>query len=84
MSDKINTGGPAFPLSPDCAISPIRDMTGADISSGMSLRAYIATSALSGLCAHPDTWGLDTPGLAKEACRLADALIAALAEDPAP
>jgi hypothetical protein len=42
-------GGPAFPLSPDCAVNPITDSTGADISSGMTLRDWFAGQALAGI-----------------------------------
>lgn len=43
---------------------------------GMTLRDYFAAKALQGICAHPDTWGMQTPLIiAKECYTLADAML---------
>lgn len=44
---------------------------------GMTLRDYFAAKAVQGMCAHPDTWGMGTDGLALQAYQLADAMIKA-------
>ena len=45
---------------------------------GMTLRDYFAAKALQGICAHPDTWGMQTPlVIAKECYTLADAMLEA-------
>ncbi len=43
--NKINDGGPAFPLSRESSISKNYE--------GMTLRDYFAAKALQGLCANP-------------------------------
>lgn len=47
--EKIEDGGPAFPLSKECALSPVTNLSGDDISSGMSLRDWFAGQALVGM-----------------------------------
>ena len=63
MSEKINDGGPAFPLkeplTSDCL--------------GMSLRDYFATDALQGLIAHKGFYPTDG---AADCYKAADAMIA--------
>ena len=45
---------------------------------GMTLRDYFAAKALQGICAHPDTWGMQTPLIiARECYTLADAMLEA-------
>lgn len=60
-----DTGGLAFP-------APYANPEG---RAGMNLRDYFAASALQGMCAHTDTWGLSVEGLAQKAYILADAMI---------
>lgn len=72
--DKINDGGPAFPLAePGNCVSA---------SEGMSLRDYFAAKAMQGIAAHPesDRWPAD--GIAKAAYLQADAMLAARDEQP--
>lgn len=65
--DKINDGGPAFPVS---------DL-GAHGQFGMTLRDYFAAKAMQGICAHPDTWGLTVPQITERAYLVADAMLRA-------
>ena len=78
MSDEINDGGPAFPVSRETALSPITDMGGNDVSSGMSLRDYYAGQALAGMCAYHGRYGYTNgPGeIALRAYEIADAMLA--------
>jgi hypothetical protein len=64
-----NDGGPAFPL-------PMGSETtqGTD---GMSLRDYIATKALNGICSSGPDSSWSNLALAKEAYSIADAMLAA-------
>ena len=80
--DKMkNDGGPAFPLiqtgvqwNDESEDYVTRQWS----NGGMSLRAYIATAALQGILACPDT-AMPTPEKwAEAACKYADALIAEL------
>ena len=71
MSEKIKTGGPAFPCHPE--IIPHKERAFA----GMTLRDYFAAKAMQGLLTaeyastyRPDAW-------AKEAYEIADAMIKA-------
>lgn len=66
--DKINDGGPAFP------IPGLQD--DADFN-GMSLRDYFAAKAMQGICANPDTWGLMVPQISERAYMMADAMLRA-------
>ena len=60
---------PAFPTVLD---------DGCSWTQGMTLRDYFAAKALQGICAHPDTWGIQTPLIiAKECYTLADAMLEA-------
>lgn len=80
MSEPSKDGGAAFPLCKDAANSPVTDMFGNDISSGMSLRDYFAAAALTGLLASNATYQGSTAArdlLAKDALAHADALLAA-------
>lgn len=80
---KINDGGPAFPRSQKAALSPITDVNGDDIQSGMSLRDHFAGMALQGLLANPfePVIGKAEEDIAKHFSRIsyiyADAMIAA-------
>lgn len=47
------------------------------LNPGMTLRDYFAAKAVQGMCAHPDTWGMGTDGLALKAYQLADAMLKA-------
>lgn len=68
MTNK-NDGGAAFPQSGYERWAP---------EGGMTLRDYFAAKALQGICAHPDTWGMQTPLIiAKECYTLADAMLEA-------
>lgn len=44
---------------------------------GMTLRDYFAAKAMQGMCAHPDTWGLDRVGIAAKSYQIADEMLAA-------
>lgn len=46
---------------------------------GMSLRDYFAAKALGGICAHHDTWGLQTAEIGPMAYDIADAMLKARA-----
>ncbi len=78
MSDKIDDGGPAFPCMPPddgegrgCAAGyPYPD-------AGMSLRDWLAGKALTGICAHQDTWGLNVKEIAGTCYAISDAMLAA-------
>jgi|8_EtaG_2_1085327.scaffolds.fasta_scaffold222806_2 hypothetical protein len=70
MSEQVKGGGPAFPQGKQvgqCSVS----------EGGMTLRDYFAAKAMQGICAHPDNWGLLGDRLAKEAYRVADAMLIA-------
>jgi len=77
MTTNPDDGGPAFPVAPDAALTPATDWGGNDISSGMSLRDYIAIKALGGICAHPDTWGLLRLEIVAKSYQIADDMLAA-------
>ena len=95
MSNKIDDGGPAFPVH----LADGEKWIVESDPHGMSLRAYIATAALQGMLANPavsantnedgkQVWPLDECGdggtdeaLASTAINLADALIAELAKE---
>lgn len=75
---EINDGGPAFPLSKDAALDPVTDMSGADISSGMSLRDWFAGQAMAGwLACYAPGDAVKAPGVARFAYEIADAMLAA-------
>lgn len=44
---------------------------------GMTMRDYFAAKAMQGMCAHPDTWGLDRVGIAAKSYQIADEMLAA-------
>lgn len=73
MSDKLDGGQAAFPRwwFPNGRGTP-----------GMSLRVYIATAALQGICANPDCEPEDVRHNAIVALRNADALIEQLKATP--
>ena len=64
MSEKINDGGPAFPLKAPLTSDYL----------GMSLRDYFATAALQGLIAHKGFYPTDG---AADCYKAADAMLAA-------
>lgn len=47
-----------------------------DGCAGMTLRQYAAIKAMQGICAHPDTWGLQIHEIASRSYEIADAVIA--------
>lgn len=49
----------------------------AEAVGGMTLRDYFAAKAMQGICAHPDTWGQATDGIAMQAYEVADAMLKA-------
>jgi hypothetical protein len=65
MTDKIEDGGPAFPI----------ETTATPYAPGMSLRDWFAGQALCGLMANDEQ--APESVFAKEAYRMADAMIAA-------
>ena len=78
MPNERNNGGPAFPAR----TPPLTDMTGADATSGMTLRDWFAGQALSAIPLR--NWNM--PGVSDEeiielwakcAYRCADAMLAA-------
>ena len=75
------TGGPAFPLHWKAAISgPVTDMSGRDISSGMSLRDYFAGQIIAKFTnesAHMNPWWDGGERAAESAYRVADAMLKA-------
>lgn len=67
---KVNTGGPAFPVTNDANVNN---------QMGMSLRDYFAAQALSGFCANLSailTRDVHFKNLAEDAWRIADAMLA--------
>lgn len=63
-----NNGRPAFPVS--------WEMDGQIVAEpGMTLRDYFAAKAMQGICAHPDTWGLNIAGIAKASYEMTDAML---------
>jgi len=69
MGKEINDGGAAFPLQ-----------MGSETTfrtNGMSLRDYIATKALNGICSSGPDSSWSNLALAKEAYSIADAMLAA-------
>lgn len=67
MSEPINDGGPAFPVTED-----------AWENFGMSLRDYFAGQALAGAISNPEYGiGLGKTGIAEECYSIADAMISA-------
>lgn len=67
MSAKYN-GGPALPS---------HGSMGEVVQEGMTLRDYFAAKAMSGICAHADTWGRDVSEIAGVAYEIADAMLKA-------
>ena len=67
MTDKINEGGPAFPVTDDAARFP-----------GMNLRDYFAAKAMQGVLAQSIglAMGQDPIHIANYAYAMADAMIA--------
>ena len=73
MSDTINDGGPAYPITAGQTV----------YSSGMRLRAYVAAQCMAGFCSMHDeagSWSWDVDDAARTAVSCADALIAELAK----
>jgi hypothetical protein len=69
VSDKINDGGPAFPVfTVDAWKNPW-------VSGGMTLRDWFAGQVLACLVVNPNTRGID--GLASDSYRYADAMLKA-------
>jgi hypothetical protein len=80
MNDKINTGGPAFPVQ----YSNEADGPTVMPSEGMSLRDYFAAKAMPACyaeyCAHANLQGYDEDwkmGVALDAYAMADAMLKA-------
>ena len=70
--EKINDGGPAFPL-------PLGNENIDPSVAGMSLRAYLAGMALQGIMTQPGSCSIDYAGMNTDvALANADALIAKL------
>ena len=66
-----NDGGAAFP----CELREWMEQR----QGGVSLRAYIATAVLNGMASDPKVFTIDdAPSMARDACIIADALIAEL------
>ena len=85
MTDKIDDGGPAFPISLTC--SPSGDVYHSGQAfwrgEGMSLRVYIATAVLQGLLAYEGQHHEgDEHHHTKTALQYADALIIELRKEP--
>lgn len=82
MKDKINDGGPAFPsIVDDPNLAPNREPKFLTIT-GMSLRDYIAASALPSLIASASSfqnkdWPVTVKEIAEKAYQYADEMIAA-------
>ncbi|WP_176077470.1 hypothetical protein [Burkholderia dolosa] len=55
--DKINDGGPAFPIADPFRMDPVTVDEMKRIASGMALRDWFAVKALEGLIAEPLTGG---------------------------
>lgn len=65
----IETGGPAF---------PIPGLHNDSDFNGMTLRDYFAAKAMTGICAHTDTWGFPTSEkIATASYQMADAMLIA-------
>ena len=72
MSDRINDGGPAFPMRH--SVFPSGNIEYG--SPGMSLRDYLAAAALTGLLANPGRRG-GADSYARDAYDQSDAMLAA-------
>lgn len=72
MSDEINDGGTAFPVT-------VTDKSGqiAATQCGMSLRDYFAAAAMQGMLSSPDGGPSKLENLAGGAYKAADAMLAA-------
>lgn len=71
-----NTGGSAFPQE-KVYVTGGQHHQSLGMQGGMTLRDYFAAKAMQGMCAHPDTWGLNGYSLAEEAYAIADAMLEA-------
>ena len=76
MSDDMIDGGPAFPSEGEGHGNPKYH------SPGMSLRDWFAGQALAGILANPNhiIGTVSCEGIANDACKFADALLAARKE----
>lgn len=84
---KINDGGPAFPLSKDMVLDPVTNLSGEDVSSGMSLRDYFAAQAMPAVIMATsqnmhqplkrDGERTVVPAIARDAYAIADAMLSA-------
>jgi hypothetical protein len=72
--DKINDGGPAFPLAADLGTE---DQPVVVTHVGMSLRDYLAAKAMQGMCAQANLLGTKLSEMAGVAYRIADAMLEA-------
>lgn len=77
----IDDGGPAFPVQPSAALSPITDFGGNDISSGMTLRDWFAGQALAGSVTLKGGWD-SLEQLTASTYEVADAMLAARKPQP--
>ncbi|ARK86083.1 hypothetical protein [Burkholderia pseudomallei] len=82
--DKINDGGPAFPVADPFALNPRDKAEMERLASGMTLRDYFAAKAMAGMLAYPgcESRGShhnnNTPdGVATMAYEYADAMLRA-------
>ena len=78
MSEKIETGGPAFPCHPEIIPQKERDFA------GMTLRDYFAARAMTACyaeyCAHANVQGYEKDwkmGVALDSYEMADAMLKA-------
>lgn len=73
MSEPINDGGPAFPLTNDAISYANRDFT----MQGMSLRDYFAAKAVPAIIAQGFKIGSEADLIAVGAYKMADAMLKA-------
>lgn len=73
MNDKIDDGGPAFPLTEGAIDFKNRDFP----MQGMTLRDWFAGLAVSGASADPQTAAMPARDLADYGYRIADAMLEA-------
>ena len=73
MGERINDGGPAFPMRH--SVFPSGNIEYG--SPGMSLRDYFAAAALQGMLSDPDAGKVDWKDLAGETYEAVDAMLAA-------
>lgn len=75
-----NACNPAYPVP----LNPGESYSQHSPADGLTKRELFAAMAMQGMCAHHATWHEGPEGIAVQAARVADALLAELAKDGTP